>query len=144
MIELSVSVPLLVSFCGLIVTAINVIAKVHEVHKYESRCSSQNPFLAVKKEVEAKNISRLFSQEIEIHIIVNGREITKTISVDNFNHCRFEEWADSVDDGLFSYDLSDSFMYADGVPAVKVWRLVMWFKVESDLCQQEIQGLLPF
>ncbi len=142
MIELSV--PLLVSFCGLIVTAINVISKVHEVHKYESRYSSQNPFLAVKKEVEAQNISRLFSQEIEIHIIVNGREITKTISADNFNHCRFEEWADSVDDELFSYDLSDSFLYADGVPAVKVWRLDMRFNMESDLCQQEIQGLLPF
>lgn len=144
MMELSVSVPLLVSFCGLIVTAINVISKVHEVHKYESRYSSQNPLLAVKKEIEAQNISRLFSQEIEIHIIVNGYEITKTISVDNFNHCRFEEWADSVCDGLFSYDLSDSFLYADGVPAVKVWRLDMRFNMESDLCQQEIQGLLPF
>ena len=142
MIELSV--PLLISFCGLIATAINVIAKVHEVHKYESRCSSQNPFLAVKKEVEAQNINRLFSQNIEIHIIVNGQEITKTISVDNFNHCRFEEWADSISDELFSYDLSSSFLYADGVPAVKVWRLDMRFNVESDLCQQEIQGLLPF
>lgn len=142
MIELSV--PLLVSLCGLIATIVNVIAKVHDVHKYQSKGSSQNPFLAVKKEVEAQNISRLFSQEIEIHIIVNGQEITKTISVDNFNHCRFEEWADSVDDELFSYDLSDSFLYADGVPVVKVWRLDMRFKVESDLCQQEIQGLLPF
>lgn len=135
MIELSI--PLLVSVCGLIMTAINVISKVHDVHKQ----FTGSPFTEVSREIEKECTS---SERLEIHIVVNGQAITKIINVDNFNHYRFEEWADSVDDELFSYDLSSSFLYADGVPVVKVWRLDMRFKVESELCQQEIQGLLPF
>lgn len=138
MMELSVSVPLLVSFCGLIVTIVNVIAKVHDVHKQFTEVSKE-----IEKECTSSEKKCTSSEMVEINIIVNGREITKTINVDCFNHCRFEEWADSVDYELFSYDLSSSFLYADGVPIVKVWQLTMRFKVESDLCQQEIQGLLP-
>ena len=147
MMELSVSVPLLVSFCGLIVTAINVISKVHEVHKYESRYSSQNQFLAVKKEVEAQNrigcVSNEFSRDIEVHIIVNDRGSVKFIKDADFDPDRFKEWADLHEGGLFDYELIKSYTMRTGVP-IKCWKLYMWFEVESELCQQEIQGLLPF
>lgn len=152
MIELSI--PLLVSVCGLIMTAINVICKVYDVHKYQSRHSSQNPFLAVEKAIEEQNrlelngetegrIGNDFSRDIEIHIIVNDRGSVKFIKDADFDPDRFKEWADLHEYGLFDYELIKSYTMRTGVP-IKCWKLYMWFEVESDLCQQEIQGLLPF
>lgn len=151
MMELSVSVPLLVSFCGLIVTAINVISKVHEVHKQ----TTENPLVGVLRELgehcvnsedEAVEecVGNDYSRDIEVHIIVNNNASVRYISAVDFDPDRFIEWADLHEHGLFNYDLIKSYTMRSDMTTVECWKLYMWFKVESDLCQQEIQGLLPF
>ncbi len=135
MIELSV--PLLVSLCGLIMTIINVVNRLYRNEELEAKNR-----IGLNEAAE-ECVGNDFSQDIEVHIIVNDQASVRFIKTDDFDPDRFKEWADLHEHGLFDYELIKSYRAVPGVP-IKCWKLYMWFKVESDLCQQEIQGLLPF
>lgn len=136
MIELSI--PLLVSLCGLIMTIINVVNRLYRNEELEA----QNRIGL--NEAAEECVGNDFSRDIEVHIIVNNNASVRYISAVDFDPERFIEWADLHEHGLFNYDLIKSYTMRSDMTTVECWKLYMWFKVESELCRQEIQGLLPF
>ena len=135
MIELSV--PLLVSLCGLIMTIINVVNRLYRNEELEAKN------LIGLIEAAEECVGNDFSRDIEVHIIVNNNASVRYISAVDFDPDRFIEWADLHEHGLFIYDLIKSYTMRSDMKTVECWKLYMWFKVESDLCRQEIQGLPP-